>query len=98
MNVGLPNVNEMTGDQVVRWIVVALMVFTIGSVYAELQARAVEHRQLMLVGQVQCVNDAERVIEKGVRALQLRRCLTLTVEPIVEVGVSLSGQTLGSPH
>jgi hypothetical protein len=84
----LPDVNAMSGDQVVRWITVALLVFLLGSLYTELQARAVEHKQLMMVGQVQCVNDAERVSERAVRALQLRRCLTLTVEPI-EVGGAL---------
>ena len=72
----LPDVNSMTADQVIRWMVIALMVFLIGFMYGELQARAREHQQLLMVGQVQCLNDAERVIVAEVRSKQVRRCCT----------------------
>ena len=75
-----PDVNSMTADQVIRWMVIALMVFLIGFMYGELQARAREHQQLLMVGQVQCLNDAERVIVAEVRSKQVRRCLTLKLD------------------
>lgn len=75
-----PDVNSMSSDQVIRWMLIALMVFLIGFMYGELQARAREHQQLLMVGQVQCLNDAERVIVAEVRSTQVRRCLTLKLD------------------
>ena len=76
-----PDVNSMSSDQVIRWMLIALMVFLIGFMYGELQARAREHQQLLMVGQVGCVNDAERVPNADMRSVQLRRCLTLELNP-----------------
>lgn len=75
-----PDVNGMSADQVLRWMTIALMVFVLGFMYGELQARAREHQQLLMVGQVQCLNDAERVISTEVRSKQVRRCLTLKLD------------------
>lgn len=75
-----PDVNSMSSDQVIRWMMIALMIFVLGFMYGELQARMREHQQLLLVGQVQCVNDAERVISSEIRSKQIRRCLTLKLE------------------
>lgn len=75
-----PDVNNMTSDQVIRWMIIALMIFVLGFMYGELQARAREHQQLLMVGQVQCLNDAERVLSTEVRSKQVRRCLTLKLD------------------
>lgn len=75
-----PDVNNMTSDQVIRWMMIALMVFVLGFMWGELQARAREHQQLLMVGQVQCLNDAELVILPEIRSKQVRRCLTLQLD------------------
>lgn len=75
-----PDVNSMSSDQVLRWITIALMVFVLGFMYGELQARAREHQQLLIVGQVQCLNSAELVSHAEVRSKQVRRCLTLQLD------------------
>ena len=52
---------------------------------AELQAQMVaEHKDLLKVSQVQCLNHAENVADKEKRARQQRRCLTLQVNTEVE--------------
>lgn len=80
MNLPFPDVNSMSSDQVIRWMTISLLVFVLGFLYGELQARMREHQQLLLVGQVQCFNEAERVVERPIRAKQMHRCLTLKLD------------------
>jgi len=80
MNWPLPDINNMNSDQVIRWALAISILFQYGFMYGELQARAREHQQLLMAAQVQCVNDAELVIHPDIRAVQLRRCLTLKIE------------------
>jgi hypothetical protein len=50
---------------------------------AELQAQMVaEHKDLLLLGRVECVNRAELINDREVRARHLNRCLTLEVGEI----------------
>jgi len=41
-----------------------------------------EHRDLLRMGQVECVNRAELIPDKETRARHLNRCLTLQVGEI----------------
>ena len=73
-----------TSDKLVRWGVVVLLTFVLGLVYSELQARKSEHLQLLTIGQVQCYNHAENNRDAATRPTQMRRCLTMKIDPFGE--------------
>ena len=73
-----------TSEKLVRWGVVVLLTFVLGLVYSELQARKSEHMQLLTIGQVQCYNHAENNRDVTTRPTQMRRCLTMKIDPFGE--------------
>jgi len=93
MNLGLPDVKGMTDREFILWVCGAVLLYLLLmnplaisqklDGVAELQAQMVaEHRDLLRMGQVECVNRAELITDKEVRARHLNRCLTLEVGEI----------------
>ena len=72
----IPDVSKMTAEQWVMWAAAVLLGFVIWGVSSKLDALQVEHTRLLSIGQIQCYNHAENVIN-GNRTNQQRRCLTL---------------------
>jgi hypothetical protein len=93
MNLGLPDVKEMTDREFILWVCGAVLLYLLLmnplaisqklDGMSELQAQMVaEHKDLLLLGKVECVNRAELITDKEVRARHLNRCLTLEVGEI----------------
>lgn len=93
MNFQFPNVKDMTDREFILWICGAVLLYllwvnpaslsTQHERFGELQAQMIaEHKDLLALGKVQCVNWAEMVQDKDMRARHLNRCLTLQVEVI----------------
>jgi len=90
MNLPLPNVKDMTDREFILWVCGAVLVYLLWlnpvglevklDKMGELQAQMiVEHKDLLKVMQVQCLNHAENVSDQERRTRQQRRCLTLQV-------------------
>lgn len=97
MNLPIPDVKEMPPEKFVMWICAILLGYGLYNVPSstllegkldnlrDAQATMLaEHKDLLAMGRVQCVNWAEMVSEKEMRARHLRRCITLQVneEPL----------------
>ena len=93
MNLPLPDVKGMTDREFILWVCGAILVYLLLlnplainqrlETVAELQAQMVaEHKDLLLLGRVECVNRAELINDREVRARHLNRCLTLEVGEI----------------
>jgi hypothetical protein len=86
----LPTISDIAeaantdSEKLVRWGAALLLTFVLGLVYTELQARKTEHMQLLTIGQVQCFNHAENNIDPKTRPTQMRRCLTMKIDPFGE--------------
>lgn len=90
MNLPLPDIKGMTDREFIMWLCGAVLIYLLLmnplaisqklDSLIEVQAQMVgEHKDLLKVSQVQCVNWAEMVSDKEMRARHLRRCLTLQV-------------------
>ena len=93
MSLGLPDVKNMTDREFILWVCGAVLLYLlllnplaisqkleeVGALQAQMVA---EHRDLLLLGKVECVNRAELITDKEVRARHLNRCLTLQVGEI----------------
>lgn len=93
MNLNLPDMKGMTDREFILWVCGAVLLYLLLmnplaisqklDGVAELQAQMVaEHKDLLLLGRVECVNRAELITDKEVRARHLNRCLTLEVGEI----------------
>lgn len=93
MNLGLPDIKGMTDREFILWVCGAVLLYLLLmnplaisqklEGVGELQAQMVaEHRDLLRMGQVECVNRAELIPDKETRARHLTRCLTLQVGEI----------------
>jgi hypothetical protein len=93
MNLPLPDVKGMSDREFIMWICGAVLLYLLWvnplaletkmKEIAVVQAQMLqEHQDLLAMGRVQCVNFAELVPEKEVRARHLNRCLTLQVEAV----------------
>ena len=91
MNLGLPDIKGMTDREFILWVCGAILLYLLLmnplaisqklEGMGELQAQMVsEHKELLAMGRVQCVNWAEMVQDPKMRARHLERCLTLRVE------------------
>lgn len=90
MNFPLPNVKDMTDREFILWVCGAVLLYLLWinpasldmklEKMGELQAQMIaEHKDLLKVMQVQCLNHAENVTDQDRRTRQQRRCLTLQV-------------------
>ena len=93
MNLGLPDIKGMTDREFILWVCGAVLLYLllmnplaisqklddVGTLQAQMVA---EHKDLLLLGRVECVNRAELITDKEVRARHLNRCLTLEVGEI----------------
>lgn len=93
MNIGLPDIKGMSDREFILWVCGAVLLYLLWvnplalnnklEKVAEVQAKMLqEHQDLLAMGRVQCVNWAEMVVDKEMRARHLNRCLTLQVEVI----------------
>ncbi len=93
MNLPLPDVKGMNDREFILWVCGAVLVYLLLlnplainqrlEAVTELQAQMVrEHKDLLQLGLVECVNRAELANDKEVRARHLNRCLTLEVGEI----------------
>jgi hypothetical protein len=93
MNLNLPDMKGMTDREFILWVCGAVLLYLllmnplaisqklddVGALQAQMVA---EHRDLLRMGQVECVNRAELIPDKETRARHLTRCLTLQVGEI----------------
>ena len=93
MNLGLPDIKGLTDREFILWVCGAVLLYLLlmnplaisqklegmGALQAQMVA---EHRDLLRMGQVECVNRAELIPDKETRARHLTRCLTLQVGEI----------------
>jgi hypothetical protein len=93
MNLNLPDMKGMTDREFILWVCGAVLLYLllmnplaisqklddVGTLQAQMVA---EHRDLLRMGQVECVNRAELIPDKETRARHLTRCLTLQVGEI----------------
>ena len=93
MNLPLPDIKGMTDREFILWVCGAVLLYLLLmnplaisqklDGMSDLQAQMVaEHRDLLRMGQVECVNRAELIPDKETRARHLNRCLTLQVGEI----------------
>ena len=93
MNLGLPDIKGMTDREFILWVCGAVLLYLLLmnplaisqklDGMSELQAQMVsEHKELLAMGRVECVNRAELISDKETRARHLNRCLTLQVGEI----------------
>ena len=66
----------MTAEKFIMWGCAALLAFVLYNVDTSLGAREKEHRQLLMIDQIICYNQAENNPDRDKRANQQRRCLT----------------------
>lgn len=90
MSIGLPDVKGMSDREFILWVAGASLLYMMWvnpsglsdkiDKMSELQAQMIlEHKDLLKVAQVQCINHADNVTDKDKRIKQQRRCLTLQV-------------------
>lgn len=93
MSLGLPDVKNMTDREFILWVCGAVLLYLLLmnplaisqklDGMSELQAQMVsEHKELLAMGRVECVNRAELISDKETRARHLNRCLTLQIGEI----------------
>lgn len=93
MNLGLPDIKGMTDREFILWVCGAVLLYLLLmnplaisqklDGMSELQAQMVsEHKELLAMGRVECVNRAELISDKETRARHLNRCLTLQIGEI----------------
>lgn len=93
MNLGLPDIKGMTDREFILWVCGAILLYLLLmnplaisqklDGMSNLQAQMVaEHKDLLKMGQVECVNRAELISDKETRVRHLNRCLTLQVGEI----------------
>ncbi len=93
MNLGLPDIKGMTDREFILWVCGAVLLYLLLmnplaisqklDGMSELQAQMVsEHKELLAMGRVECVNRAELISDKETRARHLNRCLTLQLGEI----------------
>lgn len=93
MSLGLPDVKNMTDREFILWVCGAVLLYLLLmnplaisqklDGMSELQAQMVsEHKELLAMVRVECVNRAELISDKETRARHLNRCLTLQIGEI----------------
>lgn len=93
MNLPLPDIKGMSDREFIMWTCGAVLLYLLWvnplsletrlESIAQVQAKMMqEHQDLLALGRVQCVNWAEMVQEKEMRARHLNRCLTLQVDVV----------------